>query len=131
MGNTDEAAAHLEQARTPNDAEKVDDYAPEEIQTEVRNLNDPAWTQAQRRYLRKLNSIILPAISVLYFFEYLDRGNVAAGPVSGYAVLREVLSDILICYRMPSCTDSTQAIVPQAGALVPEPGVSPRHNGSL
>jgi hypothetical protein len=32
---------------------------------------------AEKRYLRRLDWIILPAISTLYFFEYLDRGNVA------------------------------------------------------
>jgi hypothetical protein len=31
----------------------------------------------ERRYMRRLNMIILPTISALYFFEYLDRGNVA------------------------------------------------------
>ena len=33
--------------------------------------------KAEKRYLRTLDFIILPAISALYFFEYLDRGNIA------------------------------------------------------
>ena len=76
MGNTDDVS-HVEQARTQHEIEKGDDYAPEEIQKEVRNLDDPEWIKAQRRYLWRLDTIILPAISILYFFEYLDRGNVA------------------------------------------------------
>ncbi len=39
--------------------------------------DDPEWGAAERRYMRRLNWIILPTISLLYFFEYLDRGNVA------------------------------------------------------
>ena len=76
MGTNDDVS-HVEQARNQDGIEKGDDYAPEEIQKEVRNLNDPEWIKAQKRYLWKLDSIILPAISTLYFFEYLDRGNVA------------------------------------------------------
>ena len=31
----------------------------------------------ERRYLRKLDAIILPMIALLYFFEYIDRSNIA------------------------------------------------------
>ena len=31
----------------------------------------------ERKYMRRLDMIILPTISVLYFFKYLGRGNVA------------------------------------------------------
>src|SRR6266566_238506 len=57
------------------------DDAPDEGQKETHHLDDP---EAHRRYMRKLNFIILPTISLLYFFEYLDRGNVAVSwlPVS-------------------------------------------------
>ncbi|KAL9087867.1 MAG: hypothetical protein Q9165_006429 [Trypethelium subeluteriae] len=37
----------------------------------------------QRKYLRKLDFIICPTISFLYFFEYLDRGNVANAKLYG------------------------------------------------
>jgi hypothetical protein len=53
------------------------DYAPPEIQKEIRILEDAGFVAAQKKYLRKLDFIILPTISALYFFEYLDRGNVA------------------------------------------------------
>ncbi|KAH7350581.1 major facilitator superfamily domain-containing protein [Rhexocercosporidium sp. MPI-PUGE-AT-0058] len=38
---------------------------------------DLEWVAAQKRYPRKLDLTILPMISTLYFFEYLDRGNIA------------------------------------------------------
>ncbi len=72
-----DAVAHVEEGHQQDYLEKSDDYAPDDIQKAARQLEDPEWIKAQRRYLWKLDSIILPAISVLYFFEYLDRGNVA------------------------------------------------------
>jgi hypothetical protein len=45
----------------------------------ARDLEDPEWIAAQKSYFRKLDWIILPMISLLYFFEYLDRGNIAVG----------------------------------------------------
>ncbi|KAF5855678.1 hypothetical protein ETB97_008613 [Aspergillus alliaceus] len=39
----------------------------------------------ENRYLRKLDYIILPTISALYFFEYLDRGNIANAKLYGYS----------------------------------------------
>ncbi|KAE8393075.1 major facilitator superfamily domain-containing protein [Aspergillus alliaceus] len=62
--------------------------------TEVRDMqgekeapfsDDPEWNTAQNRYLRKLDYIILPTISALYFFEYLDRGNIANAKHYGYS----------------------------------------------
>ncbi|KAB8237556.1 major facilitator superfamily domain-containing protein [Aspergillus alliaceus] len=62
--------------------------------TEVRDMqgekeapfsDDPEWNTAQNRYLRKLDYIILPTISALYFFEYLDRGNIANAKLYGYS----------------------------------------------
>jgi hypothetical protein len=80
MGSTDEVAdaAHVE---TPQDIEKArqlqpDDYATDDVQKTAHRLDDPEWLQAQKRYLRKLDWMILPVISSLYFFEYLDRGNI-------------------------------------------------------
>ncbi len=48
-----------------------------EIQTEAQRLADPEYIAAQHKYLRRLDVIILPTISWLYVFEYLDRGNIA------------------------------------------------------
>ncbi|KAH8879519.1 MFS general substrate transporter, partial [Thozetella sp. PMI_491] len=39
--------------------------------------------EAQKKYLRKVDFIILPTISLLYFFEYLDRGNIANAKLYG------------------------------------------------
>jgi hypothetical protein len=44
---------------------------------------DEEWVKAQKRYLRKLDYILLPAVSLLYFFEYLDRGNIANAKLYG------------------------------------------------
>lgn len=57
--------------------EDIENHAVEDIQKHAHRQDDPEWTTAQKRYLRKLDLIILPMISLLYFFEYLDRGNVA------------------------------------------------------
>lgn len=40
-------------------------------------LDDPEMKKEENRYLWKLDFMILPTISACYFFEYLDRGNVA------------------------------------------------------
>jgi len=80
MGNLDDID-HVEDARESQqgEAEGVD-YAPPEIQKEAHLLEDLGYILAQKRYLRRLDLIILPAISALYFFEYLDRGNIAVSP---------------------------------------------------
>lgn len=44
---------------------------------EVHNLDSPGAREAERKYIWKLDLIILPTISALYFFEYIDRGNIA------------------------------------------------------
>lgn len=59
---------------TPDESHE---YAPPEIQKEIQQLEDPEWIRSQKLYLRKLDFIILPVISAFYFFEYLDRGNIA------------------------------------------------------
>lgn len=85
MGTTNDIA-HFGQAnqQIAADVEKSDDYAPEEeIQKGIHDEDNPEWIAAQRRYLWKLDCIILPAISLLYFFEYLDRGNVANAKLYG------------------------------------------------
>lgn len=78
MGFTDEENAHVEDIASANKENlNANDYAPPEIQREAEILQDAAHVAAQKKYLRKLDLIILPAISILYFFEYLDRGNIA------------------------------------------------------
>lgn len=69
--------SEVETTHDESQKQQVEDYAPEEVQKEVDRLEDPEWITAQKRYLRKLDLIILPTVSALYFFEYLDRGNVA------------------------------------------------------
>jgi hypothetical protein len=71
--------AHDQQVQ-PSSQPTMAEYAPAEIQKETRILEDPEWFTRQKRYLRKLDFILMPTISILYFFEYLDRGNIAVGP---------------------------------------------------
>jgi hypothetical protein len=59
-----------------------DDRIFEDAQKAADRLDDPEWILAQKRYLRRLDLIILPMISTLYFFEYLDRGNIAVSQPS-------------------------------------------------
>jgi MFS family permease len=56
---------------------QTNDYASQDIQKVAHRLDDTEFFLAQKRYLRKLDLTILPMISTLYFFEYLDRGNIA------------------------------------------------------
>lgn len=56
---------------------QTNDYASRDIQKVAHRLDDTKFFLAQKRYLRKLDLTILPMISILYFFEYLDRGNIA------------------------------------------------------
>lgn len=59
-----------------NDLEGTD-YAPPEVQKKIQQLDARELQRARKKYLRKLDFIILPTISALYFFAYLDRGNIA------------------------------------------------------
>jgi hypothetical protein len=77
MGNTGEINEVEHTLSSPDLDVNGTDYAPPEIQKEIHRLDDPEWRKAQKKYLRKLDFIILPTISALYFFEYLDRGNAA------------------------------------------------------
>lgn len=52
-------------------------YAPQEIREETSVLDTPEARARVRAYMWKLDCIILPTISALYFFEYIDRGNIA------------------------------------------------------
>jgi len=50
----------------------------ERIQNDLQyDLNDPSSVSAVKKYLWRLDFMILPTISACYFFAYLDRGNVA------------------------------------------------------
>ena len=57
-------------------------YADNEVQEHQRVLDTEGARDAEREYMKKLNLIVLPTISALYFFEYLDRGNIAVCPLS-------------------------------------------------
>jgi hypothetical protein len=70
--------SHLENENTNSQTNlETIDYAPAEIQKKTRILDNPDRIRAQKEYLQKLDSINLPTISALCFFEYLDQGNVA------------------------------------------------------
>lgn len=75
----EEKASHIERAADEAQQQPDDGYAPVDIQKETCILEDPEWLAKQKKYLRKLDSILLPTISILYFFEYLDRGNIGVG----------------------------------------------------
>ena len=84
MAGIKDNAIHLE---TGPQRASVDDieskgYADAAIQKQNREVFDGTdeARRIERRYMRRLNTIILPTISALYFFEYLDRGNVAVRP---------------------------------------------------
>lgn len=48
-------------------------YASEDIQEQTQVLHSPEDAERVRKYLWKLDCIILPTISALYFFEYLGK----------------------------------------------------------
>lgn len=70
---------HVEESFKTNAQGEDGDYAPDSVQRTVEILQDAATAAAAKKYMRKLDWIILPAITFLYFLEYLDRGNVAVG----------------------------------------------------
>lgn len=70
---------HIETAAVEERQAVGEDYAPKDIQGNVDALHHPDNAKAAKRYRRKLDLIILPTITLLYFFEYLDRGNAAVG----------------------------------------------------
>ncbi|KAL2858530.1 major facilitator superfamily domain-containing protein [Aspergillus pseudoustus] len=78
-------AQHIEKAHTSDVENAAPDTLPEEEEIEKGALNrtDEEWLKAQRKYLWKLDYILLPAVSILYFFEYLDRGNVGNAKLYG------------------------------------------------
>jgi len=73
MDDKDEVA----HAESRQEDTQTNDYASPEVQKAAHRFDDSGYILAQKRYLRKLDLIILPMISTLYFFEYLDRGNIA------------------------------------------------------
>lgn len=77
---------HTENAysKAVEDVEKTQlDNTLEEVEKAVPIRTDEEWIKAQKGYLRKLDGILLPAMSLMYFFEYLDRGNVANAKLYG------------------------------------------------
>ena len=90
-------------------------YADPSIQNQTQEiLNSPDSRAIERQYLRKLDLIILPTVSALYFFEYLDRGNIAVGhashPMSSCYIY-------LLFRRMPSYSASAKATTLRAEVL--------------
>lgn len=69
----------LEQNIDISNLDSADGYASVEIQKETNILDTDEARLQERKHKWKLDSIILPTISALYFFEYLDRGNIAVG----------------------------------------------------
>ncbi|QKX53142.1 uncharacterized protein TRUGW13939_00218 [Talaromyces rugulosus] len=61
------------------------EIAPDDVhRNALEVLNDSPESRARERaYLWKLDTIILPVISALYFFEYIDRGNIANAKLLG------------------------------------------------
>jgi hypothetical protein len=123
MGHSDDID-HVEDAGESqrNEIDGVD-YAPPEIQKEAHILEDPEYVRAQKKYLRKLDCIILPAISALYFFEYLDRGNIA---VSFTSLFKGSNADY---FRMPNYWGSALGTIPTNSELVRAKQVLHLHNG--
>ena len=84
MGQEDAKHFHVEKGEMDSpikidlDSLPAEGYAEAEIQKDIHILDDSEKQALERKYMWKLDSIILPTISTLYFFEYLDRGNVAA-----------------------------------------------------
>ncbi|EED12602.1 conserved hypothetical protein [Talaromyces stipitatus ATCC 10500] len=63
---------------------EIDNVA-EEIEKVSRVRQDEEeWIKAQKKYLWKLDYILLPAVTILYFFEYLNRGNVGNAKLYGW-----------------------------------------------
>jgi hypothetical protein len=70
--------------------------APDDVRRNVLEvLNDSPESRARERaYLWKLDTIILPVISALYFFEYIDRGNIAVRGYTSFSQLLTTFSDL-------------------------------------
>lgn len=64
----------------PGETAAKSGYANVEGALEAHILDSPEAREAERKFIWKLDLIILPTISALYFFEYIDRGNIAVIP---------------------------------------------------
>jgi len=97
---SDERIADIESQEEYLDHHHTDKHALRNHQAqhiEYNDNHDPETKRAHDRYLWKLDLLILPAISACYFFEYLDRGNVA---VSGRLLALSAL--ITTAYPAPT-----------------------------
>jgi hypothetical protein len=95
MAESKDNATHLEigpQSTAVDDIESKG-YADAAIQKQNREVFDSTdeARRIERRYMRRLNLIVLPTISALYLFEYLDRGNVAVRPCLRFQLSSYVL----------------------------------------
>jgi hypothetical protein len=86
MASAKDEAVHLEAGAPALDTNHLEHvkhdehgYADSYTQKQNHSILDgsEAARQIEKRYRRRLDMIILPTVSLLYFFEYLDRGNVA------------------------------------------------------
>lgn len=83
MASLDEKASIQKVGQQPLEQETTrttkSGYASSDIQQQTLIVQEdtPEARARERTYIWKLDCIILPTISWLYFFEYIDRGNIA------------------------------------------------------
>jgi hypothetical protein len=67
-----ENSAHVECSKLePNDAS---------LKEQNTNMDDEQWRTAEKSLVRKLDFTLVPMVWLLYFFNYLDRNNIAYVP---------------------------------------------------
>lgn len=79
MASQKDLPSHLENIDSNQINTATIDYVDMETQKQtdwVLNGSEEA-RKFEKQYMRRLNHLILPTVSALYFFEYLDRGNIA------------------------------------------------------
>lgn len=85
MAGHKDSPSHLEnmqtnQITTARDDVEMDGYIDTQKETDWILDGSVEARRIEKQYMRRLNYLILPTISALYFFEYLDRGNIAVSP---------------------------------------------------
>lgn len=82
MAEHKDSPSHLEnmqanQISTARDDVEMEGYIDTQKETNWILDGSVEARRIEKQYMRRLNYLILPTISALYFFEYLDRGNIA------------------------------------------------------
>lgn len=82
MAEHKDSQSHLEnmqanQISAARDDVEMDGYIDTQKETNWILDGSEGARRVEKQYMRRLNYLILPTISALYFFEYLDRGNIA------------------------------------------------------